>query len=868
MSKIPFRDGHHFRVEHLKKSALPGLVTAALVMLYLRAVLQFDGEGWTGFVLSVAVASVLLTPLGRWAAGRMERDIVLALDREVAGEASLDDIHRAYRAASTLPINGMYWYFSNWIIAMFIVPPVMSWWVGGLSNFAVLSICVAALTGGLSVAPFVYYSLRSLVEPLRKHWADVIDLEERAARGLQVPLRRKLLFPIAVVSASIVVFLCLLAYSLASRPVELQDLRVKGAYLAYATEQLRTGQAGLAELSDQARGFHVAQELFEISADSGNVLGGRLILDPYEIARVLEFPDGGESGSFDSDHSFAWVPIPDESGRILVAATHDSAFGGGLGSVHWIFIVVFIAAVGYGLATAKLLVRDIVGTSELIKSQAEQIAAGDLTRADVIESEDELGELALTFAHMKRSLRETIAGVSAAAGGVDSAAAELAEIGGGVAGNSAEQVRGIERATSHVADINRAVSEITNSSHVLSGSVEEASSSVLELGAAGEQLHSTAQALNSQVEEVTTSIEQMVRSVNAVGENTEGLSEAVAETSASMSEMARSMQEVQGHAMETQKLSAQVIDFAEGGRLQVQETIKGMDEIRDATESADQVIRGLTGRMGEIGAIVDVIDDVADETNLLALNAAIIAAQSGEQGRAFSVVADEIKDLADRVLSSTKEIGSLISGVQKEGEAAAQAVARGSERVQEGVNLSAQAGLALEDITAAARGSGDRIQEIVAAVLEQARAAGHVEQLMERVSDRVEQIRSAGAEQRRGNDVVMRGAIVMREVAQQTQRTTEEQSSGAGRIRDSMENVRDVVEHIHTALQQQGEACRSAVALLEDVFQRTHSNDESAEQLRAGAQAMQLQAEGLRDDIQRFRIDSVDESSTVGERNT
>ena len=69
------------------------------------------------------------------------------------------------------------------------------------------------------------------------------------------------------------------------------------------------------------------------------------------------------------------------------------------------------------------------------------------------------------------------------------------------------------------------------------------------------------------------------------------------------------------------------------------------------------MIHGLGGRVQEIGAIVDVIDDVADETNLLALNAAIIAAQAGDQGRAFSVVADEIKELADRVLSSTKEIG-------------------------------------------------------------------------------------------------------------------------------------------------------------------------------------------------------------------
>ena len=863
MSDLPFRDSRHFRAEHLKKSSLPGVVTAAMIVVYLAAILNLDREGWIAFLVAVLGATIFLTPMGRYAAGRMEKDICAALDLEVAGKATANDIELAFRGASMLPFHGTIWYFSNWLLSIIIVPPLMSLQLGGLSDFALISISVAAVTGGLSVAPFVYYSLRSLVDPLRGHWAEQIEIEKRAGLGVQLTLKNKLRFPIAVVSASTVVFLCLLAYSLASRPVEVQDVKVKRAYLTYAAKQL-AGGARLQTLATTAQDFHAAEELVLLRAATGDVIGGRSMLTPQELKHVLAHPEGGSSDGFDSANSFAWVPVG-KSGRLLVAATDGSAFSATLAAAHWIFIAVFLAAVGYGLAMARLLVNDVVGMSGQIQHQAAQISAGNLTAADVLESEDELGGLARTFALMKRSLRDTIAGVSAAASRVDSAAGSLAEIGVGVAGNSEEQVRGIEEATRHVAAINRNVSEITESSHTLSESVEEASSSVLELGAAGEELHSTAQALNSQVEEVTTSIEQMVRSVNALGENTEGLAEAVSDTSASMTEMSRSMKEVESHASETAKLSTQVIELAEGGRAQVQQTIKGMDEIRDATLSAETVIGGLRGRMSEIGAIVDVIDDVADETNLLALNAAIIAAQSGEQGRAFSVVADEIKDLADRVLSSTKEIGALIASVQSESEAAAEAVARGSERVQDGVDLSAQAGVALEEITAAAQRSGERIQEIAAAVVEQGRAAGHVEGLMERVSERVEQIRQAGAEQRRGNDVVMRGAIVMREVAQQTQRTTEEQSSGAGRIRDSMESVRDVVEHIHGALQQQSEACRSAVALLEDVFQRTRSNDESADQLRESAHEMQRQAEALRDDVGRFRVASIEESSTVGD---
>src|SRR5262245_16579693 len=281
-----------------------------------------------------------------------------------------------------------------------------------------------------------------------------------------------------------------------------------------------------------------------------------------------------------------------------------------------------------------------------------------------------------------------------------------------------------------------------------------------------------------------------------------------------------------------------------------------MESIRSATDTARTVIQGLSERVADIGKVVDVIDDVADETNLLALNAAIIAAQAGDQGRAFSVVADEIKDLADRVLSSTKEIAALIRSVQEESANAAEAIQHGTARVREGVQLSAGAGTALEEITAAARDCGERTQEIVSAVREQARATSHVGVLMERVNARVGEIRAAGVEQSRANEVVTRSAVLMREVAHQTQRTTEEQARGSARIRDGMEAVRDVVDRIHAALREQSEACRSAFSFLEQIHARTRSHEDSAQRIAEATQTLRRQAGGLRTDLSHFRFGS------------
>jgi methyl-accepting chemotaxis protein len=402
--------------------------------------------------------------------------------------------------------------------------------------------------------------------------------------------------------------------------------------------------------------------------------------------------------------------------------------------------------------------------------------------------------------------------------------------------------------------IRREVQGIAESAQSLNTFMEESSSSVAELGAVGEELSQNAGVLSAKVDESSSSVEQMIRSVSEVAQNAEGLHAAASETSSSMEEMATSMREVEANASETARLSSQVASMADQGQERVRQTIEGMYAIREATDTAQRVIVKLGERVKEIGAIVEVIDDVADETNLLALNAAIIAAQAGEHGRSFSVVADEIKELADRVLASTKEIDGQIRSVQQESTNAVGAIARGAESVQSGVDLSAEAGVALEQITQAARRAGDRITEIVSAVQEQSKASVHVVELMDRVRNGVEQIRVAGQEQERSNQVVLASCTTMREVSEQVRSTTEEQSRGSRRIGQSVESVREAVEQINRSLQQQSSACGEAAEVLGRVNERTATNQQATERMREAMKGLVRQAEALRESVQRFRL--------------
>jgi methyl-accepting chemotaxis protein len=210
-------------------------------------------------------------------------------------------------------------------------------------------------------------------------------------------------------------------------------------------------------------------------------------------------------------------------------------------------------------------------------------------------------------------------------------------------------------------------------------------------------------------------------------------------------------------------------------------------------------IVSLGARIEAIGDILNVIDDVAEQTNLLALNAAIIAAQAGEYGKGFAVVADEIKELAERSGESTKEIASLIRTIQEETKNAIGAVERGATTVDRGVEVSAEAELALKKILDSSQKSTTMVNAIARATVEQAKGSKQVTDAIGRIAETVQQIAAATAEQARGSELIMKSAEKMRLITQHVERSSQEQARGGRQISDSIENISNMVNHLHQA---------------------------------------------------------------------
>jgi methyl-accepting chemotaxis protein len=344
--------------------------------------------------------------------------------------------------------------------------------------------------------------------------------------------------------------------------------------------------------------------------------------------------------------------------------------------------IVLLAAVVAGFVLAYYIGRAISKPLQKLATNAETIAAGNLSVEVQYESKDELGTLAIAFKRMVEGLRTTIRQVGEASSAVASASAEIS--------SSTEQM------------------------------------------AAG------AQEQTSQAGEVASAVEEMTKTIIENSKN-----------ASSTAETARRAKEA-----------------AEQGGKVVEETIVGMKRIADVVIQSAKTVRDLGKSSDQIGEIIGVIDDIADQTNLLALNAAIEAARAGEQGRGFAVVADEVRKLAERTTKATKEIATMIKKIQADTSGAVNSMDEGTRQVDEGIKLADKAGDSLQEIVEISQKVTDMVNQIAAASEQQSSAS-------EQISKNVEAISSVTGETASGVQQIARAAEDLNRLTENLQQLIE-----------------------------------------------------------------------------------------------
>ncbi len=245
-----------------------------------------------------------------------------------------------------------------------------------------------------------------------------------------------------------------------------------------------------------------------------------------------------------------------------------------------------------------------------------------------------------------------------------------------------------------------------------------------------DQLRELVETINQTAVQVAAAAQETQSTAMHLAEASEHQAQEIAGASAAINEMAVSIDQVSANASESSAVAERSVAIANKGNEVVHNTITGMDNIREQIQDTSKRIKRLGESSQEIGDIVSLINDIADQTNILALNAAIQASMAGDAGRGFAVVADEVQRLAERSSAATKQIEALVKTIQTDTNEAVISMEQTTSEVVRGARLAQDAGVALEEIEKVSKTLAALIQNISNAARQQASSAGHISNTM------------------------------------------------------------------------------------------------------------------------------------------
>jgi methyl-accepting chemotaxis protein len=485
---------------------------------------------------------------------------------------------------------------------------------------------------------------------------------------------------------------------------------------------------------------------------------------------------------------------------------------------------------------------------------AGRMAAGDLTVDPPAVSRDDVGRLAAEFRRIAQGLRAIVADVHAASEGIAMGAREAATIDARVRGGALGQHSTLEAMWSAVqamegsaADVSGGVGGLADQLGAVSAEVGDSLTALEEIQAKGAELRRAAQAALRDVDALADWGREADASLAGMGAATIRAGETLSAVKASLATLERAADESESNA-------GLVADVAQRAGGVVEETVHGIEAVRAAVSDAHRRIAALGRRSDDVAQVVDFIAEVAGRTNLLSLNASIIASQAGEHGKAFAVVADQIRELAAQIARSTRSIGDIIHAVREEVGATASLIDRGDALASEGVQLARNSLEALAGIQRSAQQGKAIAAAVGAAVGAHGTVARDVAAVVESVTDGSRAV--AASVQLVGRGVTGVGTVSrnLESAVEEVARVLEERAGAGRRHLESFARVEQTIGEVARAAEAQVAATRRLREALQSLSDAAGQHETAVDELSRFAERLGSGAKQLSDSVGRFRI--------------
>jgi len=366
-----------------------------------------------------------------------------------------------------------------------------------------------------------------------------------------------------------------------------------------------------------------------------------------------------------------------------------------------------------------------------------------------------------------------------------------------------------------VGEVKTAADSVARTSGELSNAATQSGTASTQIAQTINQVASGASEQAKASSETSNAVGDLTGIISQVGAGASNITSKVEAASLALTDMASAIKSASAASAEVTNVAANAAEATDHGQQAVRETVTEMGRIKTTVEQASKKVTELGAKSDQIGAIVETIDDIAEQTNLLALNAAIEAARAGEQGKGFAVVADEVRKLAERSSRATKEIAALIGEVQSGTDEAVKAMTAGAAEVEHGSELAAQAGASLDAISTAVTATKRAVDRITADVESMSRA-------------------SAG---------VVAASDAIATIAVQTNEAASRMTTAAGTVASAVQSIAAISEE------------NSASA--EEVSAATEQMSAQAEEVVASAGSLAQMADELDEVVARFVLEGV-----------